>query len=150
VGTGICQLTVEATVTATFNLAPPPGTFNLVVAKVGTGSGTVISDPPGIDCGTTCSNTFQNGTTVTLTAASSSGSTFIGWSGGGCVGTGTCLVDTAATLTATFDAPVLLSSNSNGEGGCTIGQAGKFDALMPSILLVTLGALIWRLRNRSH
>ena len=37
-------------VTATFNLQ----TFNLTVAKAGTGLGTVTSAPAGINCGATC------------------------------------------------------------------------------------------------
>jgi beta-lactam-binding protein with PASTA domain len=41
---------------------------------------------------------------VTLTAQPAAGSTFGGWSGGGCSGTGTCTVTTNAdtTVTATF------------------------------------------------
>jgi len=41
---------------------------------------------------------------VTLTATPASGSTFTGWSGGGCSGTGSCTVtlSAAATVTATF------------------------------------------------
>ena len=53
----------------------------ITVLKTGDGSGTVTSDPPGIDCGTTCSASFPPGTTVTLTATPSSGSAFGGWSG---------------------------------------------------------------------
>ena len=42
-------------------------------------------------------------TPATLSALASGGSTFAGWSGGGCSGTGTCTVSAAATVTATFD-----------------------------------------------
>src|SRR5688500_9569504 len=65
------------------------GTFNLQVQKSGTGSGTVTSNPTGINCGTTCSRSFSGGTSVTLSAVPASGSVFAGWSGGGCSGTGT-------------------------------------------------------------
>jgi len=48
---------------------------------------------------------YPFGTKVTLAASSDGGSTFSGWSGGGCSGTGSCTltieVDTA--VTATFD-----------------------------------------------
>src|SRR5439155_65795 len=61
-------------------------TLALTVSKTGTGSGTVTSSPAGISCGTTCSASFTSGTMVTLTAAPAAGSTFTGWSGGGCAG----------------------------------------------------------------
>jgi len=42
---------------------------------------------------------------VTLSATPASGSTFAGWSGGGCAGSGNCVVvlTSDATVTATFD-----------------------------------------------
>ena len=61
----------------------------------GTGTGTVTSSPSGINCGSTCSATYSSGTSVTLTAAAASGSTFAGWSGA-CTGTGTCTVSMTA------------------------------------------------------
>jgi hypothetical protein len=82
------------------------GSSTLTVRKSGTGSGTVTSNPSGISCGTTCSRSFSNGTTVTLTATPASGSVFAGWSGGGCSGTGTCRVaiSSSVTVTAVFNA----------------------------------------------
>jgi hypothetical protein len=76
----------------------------LTVSKTGSGSGSVASSPAGINCGATCSHTFADGTAVTLTATPASDSTFAGWSGGGCTGTGTCQVtlNAATTVTATF------------------------------------------------
>jgi len=78
----------------------------LSVALAGTGSGVVISTQAGILCGTTCSATYGSGAGVTLTATPATGSTFAGWSGGGCTGTGTCTVTVTAptTVTATFTA----------------------------------------------
>jgi FG-GAP repeat/Divergent InlB B-repeat domain len=75
----------------------------LTVATGGTGSGTVAG--PGIACPGTCSVTDTPGTMVTLTATPATGSTFAGWSGGGCTGTGSCLVtlNVATTVTATFN-----------------------------------------------
>ena len=70
---------------------------SLAVVMMGTGSGVVISTPSGILCGTTCSGTYGSGTAVTLTATPASGSTFAGWSGGGCTGTGTCTMTVTAT-----------------------------------------------------
>src|SRR5439155_21371057 len=71
----------------TVTFTPP---FALTVSKAGTGTGTVTSAPAGITCGVTCSASFASGTAVTLTAAPAAGSTFSGWSGGGCSGTGPC------------------------------------------------------------
>ncbi|MEI6206552.1 MAG: VCBS repeat-containing protein [Desulfuromonadales bacterium] len=77
--------------------------YALSVAKSGTGSGTVTSSPAGISCGATCSANYASGTSVTLTAAPASGSTFGGWSGA-CSGSGTCTVamSSAKSVTATF------------------------------------------------
>jgi uncharacterized repeat protein (TIGR02543 family) len=87
------------------NLAPiSPGTYTLSVTKYGAGSGTVTSVPPGIDCGGVCSYDFTANTSVVLTAAPASGSTFAGW-GGACSGTGSCTVSmtSAKAVTATFN-----------------------------------------------
>jgi hypothetical protein len=74
------------------------------VSTNGTGSGSVTSSPAGVDCGATCTASFTNGTSVTLTATPDAGSEFRGWSGGGCSGTGTCTftVNSGMSLTATF------------------------------------------------
>jgi hypothetical protein len=67
-------------------------TFTLEVTAEGAGAGVVTSAPAGIECGATCAHEFTKGTTVTLTAAPQPGSAFAGWSGGGCTGTGPCVV----------------------------------------------------------
>src|SRR3990172_4467423 len=97
--TGTVTLNGNITCTATFNL----NTFTLTVSKSGTGSGTVTGT--GINCGADCSEPYTSGTSVVLTAAAASGSTFAGWSGGGCTGTGTCTVSMSAatTVTASFN-----------------------------------------------
>jgi endoglucanase len=75
---------------------PPPTTYALTVTKSGAGSGTVTSNTGGISCGSACSANITSGTTVTLTAAAASGSTFGGWSGA-CSGTATtCAVSMTA------------------------------------------------------
>lgn len=81
------------------------GSVRLQVTRNGTGSGTVTSSPSGINCGSSCSKSFSSGTTVTLTATPASGSTFAGWSGGGCSGTGPCTtrLSSNTTVTATFN-----------------------------------------------
>jgi len=64
----------------------------LAVSREEAAGGSVSSDLPGIECGSTCSHAFENGATVTLTATPASNYSFTGWSGGGCSGTGTCVV----------------------------------------------------------
>jgi len=78
--------------------------YALSVSKTGTGSGTVTSNPSGINCGSTCQYSFNSGTSVTLTASAEGGSVFTGWSGEGCSGTGTCIVSMtqARLVTANF------------------------------------------------
>src|SRR5438093_79780 len=44
----------------------------LSVTRSGSGTGTVTSEPAGIDCGGTCSADFDDGTLVTLTATAGS------------------------------------------------------------------------------
>jgi hypothetical protein len=66
--------------------------YGLHVNKIGSGSGLVSSFPPGLSCGSTCSEVLENGATVTLEALPDSGSRFAGWSGSGCLGTGPCTV----------------------------------------------------------
>ena len=85
-----------------------PGTYALTVTKSGAGQGTVTSDPQGLSCGATCSQSYTTGTSVTLTAAPGPGSTFSGWSGA-CAGTGLCTVamTAARAVTATFDAALV-------------------------------------------
>jgi hypothetical protein len=82
------------------------GSVTLRVTKSGTGAGAVTSSPSGINCGATCSRSFSRGTTVTLSATPAAGSVFGGWSGGGCSGTGSCVVrlDGSTTVAATFTA----------------------------------------------
>jgi len=107
-GTGSCVLDMNSDkqVAATFDRNP-----QVLVMISGGGSGKVISKPTGIDCefpvtaSTNCGVLFPVGTSVTLTATAASGSTFGGWSGGGCSGVGTCTftLNTDQTITATFN-----------------------------------------------
>lgn len=55
--------------------------YTLTVNKSGTGSGTVTSTIPGINCGDDCNEIYPSGTSITLTAKPLSGATFSSWSG---------------------------------------------------------------------
>ncbi len=76
----------------------------LTVEVGGPGRGTVTSTPAGIACGADCMEGYAPGTVVTLSATPAAGSRFTSWSGGGCSGTGTCIVtaDGAKTVSAAF------------------------------------------------
>jgi hypothetical protein len=100
---------------------PPLAPVTLTVTKSGNGAGTASGT--GISCGADCTEPITPGTMVTLTATPSTGSTFTGWSGGGCTGTGTCQVTVNAdtTVTATFTLnQYLLSVSKNGTGTGTV------------------------------
>lgn len=60
--------------------------YSLTITKSGTGNGIVKSDDGGIDCGSDCSEEYDAGIVVTLTAIPDLDSTFTGWSGD-CSGT---------------------------------------------------------------
>ena len=124
-----CTVTVTAatTVTADFDVAQ----HTLTVVKAG-GAGTVTSSPAGINCGAGCTASYNHNTVVTLTAVAataplSAESTFAGWSGGGCMGTGTCTVTltAATTVTANFTLlPNLVFVTSTSHTGSMGGIAG--------------------------
>jgi uncharacterized repeat protein (TIGR02543 family) len=125
-GTGVCtvSMTASKSVTATFNTTTA-GTYALTLYKIGTGLGTVASNPAGINCGTACVANFTSGRLVTLTATPTTGSTFTGW-GGACAGTTpTCTVTMSAAriITANFTRPVLTVTKA-GSGTVTSNPAG--------------------------
>jgi len=99
-------------------------TVSMTVALAGTGSGTVTGS--GIGCPSECSEALPSGSAVTLTATAATGSTFAGWSGGGCSGTGTCqpALDADTTVAATFTAFPKLSVAVTGNGSGVVRGAG--------------------------
>ncbi|MEW6053688.1 MAG: fibronectin type III domain-containing protein [Nitrospirota bacterium] len=72
--------------------------YLLTVSKAGTGSGMVTSSPAGISCGSDCTESYNSGASVTLTAAPNADSTFSGWEGA-CSGMGLCTVTMNASRT---------------------------------------------------
>jgi hypothetical protein len=110
--------------------SPPPK--EITVQKAGTGTGKVKSSPGGISCGSECSAPFEAGQTVVLTATPDAGSSFVGWSVGGCSGTGTCTLvgGTEQSVTAEFEAEgpppseFELSVSTSGSGTVTSSPAG--------------------------
>ncbi len=126
-GENKCEVTMSAAkeVTATFNLEQR----QLTTKKTGTGTGKVTSSPAGIDCGATCSASFDHGTKVTLEAKADAGSEFKGWSGSGCSGIGKCEVtmSEAREVTAEFSLAAkpkfLLKANLAGSGTGTVASS---------------------------
>jgi len=124
---------------------PPPGPSTLSVALRGSGAGTVISSPAGINCGSACALQFAHGTAVTLTAAPAAGSVFTGW-GDACAAAAqnaqcAVAVNSDTAVSATFDlAPVTTTTAAPpppppGPKACTV----------PRLLGLTLAAAKLRL-----
>jgi hypothetical protein len=96
-----CTLTIDAATDVTATFERPP--VALVVSTSGGGTGTIISSPPGIQCGVNCTAMFEHGTSVTLTATPDSQVEFRGWPGA-CPGTGPCTftMDGPTSIVADF------------------------------------------------
>jgi uncharacterized repeat protein (TIGR02543 family) len=98
------------------------GPIQLSVSLGGNGSGTVTSSPPGIACGSDCTEIYDPGTGVTLTATPEGNGVFAGWSGA-CTGTSTTCTLTMngpRSVTATFTNKPLLTVTKAGDGGGTV------------------------------
>ncbi len=97
------NITSNHSISATFAV----NTFTCSITKAGTGSGTVLSVPSGINCGNYCGASYNTGTSVELTATPAPKSTFTGWSGGECTGVGKCVVAISKNIkiTASFASP---------------------------------------------
>lgn len=76
-----------------------PPTVELTVTKTGTGC-TVTSAPSGVNCGSTCTVSVDNGTAVTLSGWSENGWNAITY-GGDCAANGTVTMNAAKECTAT-------------------------------------------------
>ncbi len=113
IGEGDVEITVFFEC-ATEGGCPNPANAGLTVTKEGTGGGTVVSNPSGIECGATCSALAEAGKVVTLTASPSAGSTFVSWKGcdkGGvngrqCTVTMSGAKNVSAKFTKTYDVAV--------------------------------------------
>ncbi len=133
---GSVTINANKTCTATFaaNTVTAPTatlTVNVVgeVTTVGTGKGSVTSNPAGINCGNTCSADFTNGTSVKLTATAASGSAFSGWSGAADCSDG------VVSMTASKSCAAMFTVNGNrlniairGRGRVT-GSPGAIDCV---------------------
>jgi hypothetical protein len=98
-----CTVTARAAASVVAAFVEAGTLFPVAVTKLG--QGTVTSDPPGIDCGRTCSRSFPAGSTVTIEALAKSRKwEFVRWDGA-CKGrkpTCTIPLDGAKSAAATF------------------------------------------------
>jgi len=89
----------------TINVSAPAVPLSLEIKKTGQGTVKTESNPvqTDISCGAICTVSYEQGTTVVLTATPDSGRIFTGWSGN-CSGKGNCnlIMDGAKTVTANF------------------------------------------------
>ena len=119
-GTGTCTVTLNSdqSVSAQFSVI-----YTLSVGQSGIGTGTVVDNTSAISCQPTCSASYDGGTTVTLTATPSANSAFTGWSGGGCSGTGSCVVALNANTVVTANFALTTASACTGTTTNWIGPA---------------------------
>lgn len=89
-----------------------PYALNVTVAGTGT-KGTVTSSPGSIDCGATCSASYDASTQVTLTRTDPSGTDTFAWSGACSGNAPTCVVTMSAAknVTATYNAAAVPGSD---------------------------------------
>ena len=117
-----CTVSMNAAKSAVANFTVIP---SFVLTTTTTGQGTIASTPTGIACGSTCTSSFNSGTTVTLVPTAASGFVFTGWSGA-CTGSGACSVtmSAATSVGATFtQITYALALTKQGTGTGTIGSA---------------------------
>ena len=100
----------------------------VTIQKAGGGSGSVMSSPSGIDCGSDCTGGYPLDSSMTLIAVPNTGSVFAGWSGDCTGSTATCVmaINGSKSVTATFapqPAPFSLTVTRTGDGsGAVAGQ----------------------------
>jgi hypothetical protein len=113
---GIVTIDKAESCTATFDIE----IHSLTVTKAGNGGGTVTSAPVGIACGADCTEDYDGGTAVTLTAVPDAGSDFTGWSGDVDCTDGIVTMDVARGCTATFELDDALTVTKAGSGTGTV------------------------------
>jgi hypothetical protein len=122
----------------------------LTVSVTGGGTSAVTSDVPGISCPTRCTASFDQGTTVTLTAVAGVNTRFAGWSGACTADPCVVTLNSAQTVAARFVTPVQVTAGvvkRAGSGGGTsrsrpagISCPGKCSAIFDSGTRVQLVA----------
>jgi len=123
---GHVSMNADKTCIAVFDLQ----THILAVSTAGDGSGSVTSDPAGIDCGADCSQAYPVGSEITLTATPDGGSVFTGWGGVDCGGGEVTITDADVHCTAVFDLQrFTLTLTVEGDGTGTANASNAHDSL---------------------
>ena len=120
-------MTGNMSCTATFNSSGYTLTSTVVneVTSSGTASGTIVSDPAGISCGTDCSENYPAGQMVTLTPKPAVNSKFKSWTGHADCADGSVKIDANKTCTATFTLnTVSVAVSKTGNGTVTSTPSG--------------------------
>ncbi len=140
------------------NKAPATGTLEVV--KAGGGGGNVSGG--GINCGTVCTTTVNQGSSITLTATPDSGQTFDGWrnDAASCGSASTCTVTISSSrfvagasfsVTPTTTVSVTLGGNSMGSVTSSLGgiacPGDCSETYLRSASMVTLTATIANANN---
>jgi hypothetical protein len=118
----------------------------LTVLKAGAGTGIISGN--GLLCsGDTCTGSYEAGTSVILSAVAESGSTFSGWTGGGCSGTGSCTVvmNENKAITATFLTNAETSANAGPDN--VVFSAAQLDGSASQGNIVSYA---WSLSHRTN
>jgi Divergent InlB B-repeat domain len=156
--TATCTVTMSEARAVTATFAPASGGTVYALSVAVSGSGTVSSQPGGIDCGNTCSANFAADTAVTLVAAPASGQVFSSW-GGACSGSSaTCNVTLSAarSVTAAFIAApaaggwsdqTVVSADGAGVPRVGIDAAGNATAIWLQIEPGTSRRNVWSSRR---
>lgn len=122
-GGGTCAVTMDAAKTVTANFTPiPRSRRTLTVERSGGGQGEVTSSPLGINCGSDCTQEYEDGMTITLIATPEGLSSFGSWSGCDRATGNECIVtmNVATTVTARFVAPRTLTVERRGSGSGSV------------------------------
>lgn len=108
---GMVAMTESKTCYATFDRP------RLTTTRTGNGTGTITSNPAGINCGADCSEAYNFDTVVSLTATPNTGSMFTAWTGDPDCTDGVVSMNANKTCTARFDRPILTVTKSISAGG---------------------------------
>ena len=151
VGVGTCALTASqagnasyTSASANVNVVINQANQTLTVILSGTGQGTVTGT--GINCPGDCSEAVTQNAMLTLTAAANTGSTFTGWSGGSCTGSGLCTVTMSAAQSVTAQFTRQLGALNVTVGGLPAGGSVALTIIGPdsysSVQTVTTGTTL--------